>query len=47
MIILNEILGTAKFSEKQKLYDVEDMYVIKYDSITHEHNTRRNCKDEL
>ena len=28
-----EILETVKFSEMQELYDIEDMYIIKYDSI--------------
>ena len=42
-----EILETVKFSEIQELYDIEDTYIIKYDSIKHGFNTRRNYKDEL
>ena len=42
-----EILETVNFSEKQELYDIEDMYIINYDSIRNGFNTRRNCKDEL
>ena len=42
-----EILETVKSSENQELYDVEYMYIIKYDSIKNGYNTRRNCKDEL
>ena len=42
-----EILETIQFSEKQELYDIEDLYIIKYDSIKHGYNTRRNCKDQL
>ena len=42
-----EILETVIFSEKQELYDVEDMYTIKYDSIKNGHNTRVNFKDQL
>ena len=48
MIVLNlRSLETVKFSEKQALYHIEDMYIIKYDSIKNGCNTRRNCKDEL
>ena len=42
-----EILETVKFSEIQELYDIEDTYIIKYDSIKNGFNTRRNYKDEL
>ena len=42
-----EFLETIQFSEKQELYDIEDLYIIKYDSITNGYNTRRNCKDQL
>ena len=42
-----EILETVKFSEKQELYDIEDSYIIKYDSIKNGYNTRKNYKDEL
>ena len=31
----------------QELYDIEDMYIIKYDSIKNGFNTRNNYKDEL
>ena len=31
----------------QELYDIEDTYIIKYDSIKNGFNTRRNYKDEL
>ena len=42
-----EVLETVKFSEKQELYDIEDLHIIKYGSIKNGNNTRRNCKDEL
>ena len=42
-----EILEIVKFSEKQKLYDIEDLYISKYDSIKHGYNTRNNYEDEL
>ena len=42
-----EILETVKFSEKEELYDIEDLYISKYDSIKNGYNTRRNYKDEL
>ena len=42
-----EMLETVKFSEKQELYDIEDLYIIKYDSIKNGYNTRVNYKDQL
>ena len=40
-----EILETVKFSEMQELFDIEDMYIIKYDSIKNGFNTRRNYNE--
>ena len=35
-----EILETVQFSERQELYDIEDAYMIKFDSINKGFNTR-------
>ena len=37
-----EILDNIKFSDWNELYDVEDEYIIKFDSINNGYNTRRN-----
>ena len=37
-----EILETVQFSERQELYDIEDAYMIKLDSINKGYNTRIN-----
>ena len=37
-----EILDKIKFSDWNELYDVEDEYIIKFDSINNGYNTRRN-----
>ena len=42
-----EILETVQFSERQELYDIEDTYLIEFDSIKNGYNTRRNDKDQL
>ena len=36
-----EILEIAKFSEKQELHHIEDMYIIKHGSIKHGSNTQK------
>ena len=33
--------------ERQELYDIEDEYIEKYDSIRHGYNIRRNYKNYL
>ena len=40
-----EIIKTIQYGERQELYDIEDEYITKYDSITHGYNTRRNYKN--
>ena len=37
-----EVLDKIKFSDWNELYDVEDEYIIKFDSINNGYNTRRN-----
>ena len=37
-----EILETVKFTERAELYDIEDTYILNYDSIHNGWNTRRN-----
>ena len=37
-----EILETVQFSERTELYELENQYIIKYDSISNGFNTRRN-----
>ena len=39
-----EVFDTIEFSEMSELYDIEDVYIIKYDNIKNGYNTRRNCK---
>ena len=39
------ILDKAKFSDWNDLYDIEQNYMIQYDSINNGYNTRRNEKD--
>ena len=41
-----EILEKARFSERQELYDLEDEYITKYDSINNGFNSRRNERQE-
>ena len=40
-----EVLDKIKFNDWNELYEVEDEYIIKFDSINNGHNTRRNKKD--
>ena len=40
-----EILDEVKFSDWDEIYDVEDEYIIKFDSISNGYNTRRNKTD--
>jgi len=42
-----EILETVQFSERTELYDLENQYIIKYDSISNGFNTRRNEKVDV
>ena len=42
-----EILEKLQYSEKSELYDLENQYIIKYDSTNHGFNTRYNCKHEV
>lgn len=37
-----EILETVHYTERTELYDIEDTYILKYDSINNGWNTRRN-----
>jgi group I intron endonuclease len=39
-----EILETIKFLDITEMYDLEDVYIQKYDSITNGWNFRRNAK---
>ena len=41
-----EILEKVRFSERQELYDLEDEYITKYDSINNGFNSRRNERQE-
>ena len=41
-----DILGNIKFSDWNELYDVEDEYIIQFDSITKGWDTRRNSELE-
>jgi len=41
-----EILETVNYYERQDLYDIENNYIIKYDSINKGYNCRR-CNDEF
>ena len=40
-----EILEKVKFSDWNELYEIEDEYIKKYDSINNGFNSRRNKKD--
>ena len=44
IIILNLKSLKIQYGERQELYDVEDESIMKYDSIRHGYNTRRNYK---
>ena len=37
-----EMLETVQLSERQELYDIEDTYMIRFDSINKGYNTRIN-----
>ena len=37
-----ETLETVQFSERQEVYDIEDTYIDKFDSIYKGYNTRIN-----
>ena len=39
-----EVLHTIVFSDFNELYEIEDEYIKKYDSINNGFNTRVNCK---
>ena len=41
-----EILEEIRFAERQELYDLEDVYITKYDSINNGFNARRNERKE-
>ena len=42
------MLEAVQFSERQEeLYDIEDTYMINFNSIKNGFNTRRKYKDEL
>ena len=41
-----EILETVNYLEKTELYEIEDTYILKYNSIKNGFNTRRNYKDD-
>ena len=40
-----EVLDTVVFSDFNELYEIEDEYIKKYDSINNGWNSRRNKKD--
>ena len=40
-----EILDKIIFNDWNELYDVEDEYIITFDSINNGYNTRRNKRD--
>ena len=42
-----EILETVNYLEKTELYETEDRYMLKYDSIKNGFNIRRNYKHDL
>ena len=42
-----EIVRVVEYGDRQELYDIEDEYIEKYDSIRHGYNTRRNYKNYL
>jgi len=39
-----EILETLQFSDRSELHDLENQYIIKYDSVNYGYNWRRNEK---
>jgi len=41
-----EILETVKYYDKADLYEIENNYIIKYDSVNNGYNSRRNIKTE-
>ena len=41
-----EILEKLQYSNKSELYDLENQYIIKYDSINNGYNCRRNEKTD-
>ena len=42
-----EILEKLSFSDKSELYDLENQYIIKYDSVNNGYNTRKNEKHDV
>ena len=38
------MLGKTKFNDWTEMYDVEDEYIMEFDSISNGYNTRRNKK---
>ena len=43
----SEILETVKYYDKADLYEIENNYIVKYDSVNNGFNWRRNTKTEL
>ena len=42
-----KILETINYSDRSELYDLENQYIIKYDSINNGFNWRRNEKEHI
>ena len=42
-----KILETINYSDRSELYDLENQYIIKYDSINNGFNWRRNEKENI
>ena len=42
-----EILEKLSFGDKSELYDLENQYILKYDSIHNGYNTRKNEKHNV
>ena len=42
-----EILETVQFSEIQEVFDIEDIYMIKFNSIQNGFNTRRTYETQI
>ena len=42
-----EILEKLQYSDKSELYDLENQYIIKYDSVNNGFNFRRNEKHDV
>ena len=42
-----EILEKINYSDRTEMYDLENQYIIKYDSINNGWNTRRNEKENI